>query len=76
MPYYLKWNKAHTKIKVWSTIVDGWMTPFVKPEEMIKRYPEYKDKVMRDAFCKCPYCERPMEPRIRSEYELAVLNES
>lgn len=72
MPHYIKWNKKHDKVKVYSTIVDGYITGLMTPEEMLNT--EHKDLVLRDVFNKCPYCERPMELRIKSDYEQKVMS--
>lgn len=73
MPHFIKWNKAHTKVKVWSTIVDNWVTEYGEPRALAEKYPSYRDRIIRDSLNECPFCERPMTPRQKSEYELAVM---
>jgi hypothetical protein len=39
MPHILKWNKDHSKVKIYSTIVDSDITKYVTPEEFRILYP-------------------------------------
>jgi len=61
MPHQIVWNKKHTKVKIWSTIVDGYIQGLLTPEEMLKT--EHRDLVLRDVYNLCPYCERPLPKR-------------
>lgn len=54
MPHELVWNKKHTKLKVRSTIVDGYICGVMTPEEMLKT--KHRDLVLRGVYNVCPWC--------------------
>lgn len=57
MPQKLKWNKAHTKIAVYSTISEGFLTRYYKPEDLAKDI-GYGDLVKRVIYRICPCCDQ------------------
>ena len=63
--YELRWNKAHTKVRVWSTIVDGYVqSKYLEPEKM-KFHPDQhiRDLVLIQIYKTCPCCFQKL-PRI------------
>ena len=60
MPKLIKWNKKHTKVRVWSTVVDAWFTDWMTPDEARNHW-EYGDLVKFKLDNICPTCHQKMK---------------
>ena len=56
------WNKNNTKIKLWTTISDGFVGSgkFEKPEYYLDD-PNYGDIILREIYNICPCCKRELD---------------
>lgn len=53
--YRLDWNKKHTKIKIYSTISEGYVTNF-ETLEYLENHPKYRDLILKRIYKICPCC--------------------
>lgn len=56
MSHVIKWNKTRTRVAIYSTVADGLLTQYFKPENLLKYYPGYSDTILPQIYGKCSCC--------------------
>lgn len=59
MPHKIVWNKAHTKVAIYSTISEGFLTGYRKPDNFKGDF-DHWDLVKRGVFRICPCCDQKL----------------